>query len=129
MAASDKTKKVRNSYRLAKFLSFIVTTGPLLVYVMMGLIRGSVTISDKIVLSLTVIAAIILTLVNILMKYHLRSPLFIILLGVYCALDKLLPLILTIAIGTILDEFIFTPWKKSAKAKLVINRELDDRLG
>lgn len=39
-----------------------------------------------------------------------------------------MPLLLIVAVGTILDEFLLTPLHKHFKNKATINREIDKRL-
>lgn len=124
---SQRTVSFRNRYILFKLLSLCVTVLPLLIYVCMGFFNGQIEKAQKITLSFSCIMAIMLVFVNIIFKYKLRSPLFILLLGVYYALGNILPLIIILSVGIILDEFIFTPAYTKAKNKLTINKEIDAR--
>lgn len=90
-----------------------------------GFIEGETV--EKLTLGMTFIAAGILTVINVLFKYHIRSTIWILVLGIYFCLDSILPLICMIAVGTILDEFILTPLHKKYKNKAIINREIDRR--
>lgn len=128
MASSERTASYRRKFIFFKTLSIAVTIVPLLIYLIMGFMNGECGKADKVFLSFTCLVAIMLTLINLLFKYHLRSPLFILLLGVYKALQNVLPLIMILSVGIVLDEFIFTPAYKNAKNKLVINKEIDARL-
>lgn len=128
MEASKKTKSSKFKYILCKMISFCLTVMPLLIYIVIGLINGDVYKSEKIVLGFSCIVALILTIVNVLLKYHLRSPLFILLLGLYYAIDNILPLLLIICVGIVLDELVFTPFTKKYKQLYVINKEIDERL-
>ena len=127
MANSERTVSYRRKFILFKVLSIAVTIVPLLIYLIMGFMSGECGKADKVFLSFTCLIAIMLTLINMLYKYHLRSPMFILLLGVYKALEHVLPLIIILSVGIILDEFIFTPAYKNAKNKLTINKEIDAR--
>lgn len=124
---SQRTASFRNKYILFKLLSLCVTVLPLLVYVFIGFFNGQVEKAQKITLSFSCMMALMLVFVNIIFKYKLRSPLFILLLGVYSALRNILPLILMLSVGVILDEFIFTPAYMKAKNRLIINKEIDVR--
>ena len=62
------------------------------------------------------------------MKYHLRSPIFIMLIGIYYALNNVLTLMILVSIGIILDEFIIQPCLKKWKTQLIVNKEIDNRL-
>lgn len=123
---SNITKKYTNLYWLFRSISFLVLIVPLIVYGVKGFIEGDVT--EKLTLGMTISIAAILVALNILFKYHIRSTIWIIVLGIYFCIDNIMPLLLCIAIGTILDEFIFTPLYKSYKNKATINKEIDKRV-
>ena len=57
----------------------------------------------------------------------MRSTIWILLLGIYICLDNIMPVLLTIAIGTITDELILTPLHKKYKQLAIINSEIDKR--
>lgn len=122
---SERLKSLKNKLNLTKFLSFICTIVPLLVYVIVGFANNEIHTGSKVFLGFTLISALILTLTNILMKYHLRSPLFIILLGIYVALDNILALMIIISVGIIIDEFILQPIIKNLKVKVSVRKELE----
>lgn len=125
---SEKTKKVHLKYILFKAISIALTVMPLIVYVILGLISGDIHKGQKIFLGSTCIIALILSIINILMKHHLRSPMFLILLGLYYTIENALPLFIIVCVGVILDEFIFTPLTIKYKNKYTINKEIDERL-
>lgn len=125
---TKETKKKRNKYIFFRDLSFLFTLAPVIVYVLIGFIDGSIHRGQKIFLGFTVISSLILVIVNSIMKYHLRSPLFLLLLGTYYALENILTLIIILSIGIILDEFILSPLASKYKQEYIINKELDKRL-
>lgn len=124
---SEITRKYKRLHVLFLALSLIVITAPVVVYVILAFVNGEAT--DKFTLGTTLVIALILTCVNVIFKFHLRSIIWIIVLGIYFCIDNILPLLLMIAIGTILDEFILTPLCKKYKAKATINGEIDKRNG
>ena len=124
---SDITKKYQRLSILFQCLSILVLVGPLAYYTILGFINGEVT--EKFTLGVTFVIAAILFIVNVLFKYHIRSIIWILVLGIYFCISNILPLLLMVAIGTILDEFILTPLHKSCKNKFTINREIDKRNG
>ena len=126
--SSERTVTYKRRYILFKMLSIIVTFTPLVVYIVKGFINNECGKTNKVFLSFTILVALIITLTNILYKYHLRSPIFIIILGIYKALNNILPLIIIMSIAIVLDEFIFAPAARSAKQKLIINKEIDERI-
>ena len=123
-----QTKSMKLKYILCRTASICLTILPLVIYVILGLVNGEIRISQKVFLSFTCIMAIILTAINILFKHSLRSPLFLILLGLYYTLNNILTLMIIISIGIISDEFIFAPLSKKYKERYIINKELDKRL-
>lgn len=127
MAKSEITKKYQRLAILFQALSIIVLVAPLAYYTILGFINGETT--EKLTLGITFVIAAILFIVNVLFKYHIRSTIWILVLGIYFCIDNILPLLFMVAIGTILDEFILTPLYKSYKNKCTINREIDKRNG
>ena len=124
---SDITKKYQRLAILFQALSIIVLVAPLAYYTILGFINGETT--EKLTLGITFVIAAILFIVNVLFKYHIRSTIWILVLGIYFCIDDILPLLFMVAIGTILDEFLLTPLYKSYKNKCTINREIDKRNG
>lgn len=126
MKKSDVTKKYSRLSALFFWLSILVTLLPVLVYTGMAFYYGEVT--EKITLGITLTVAVILVVVNMVFKYHIRSSIWIIILGVYFCMDNILPLLFMVAAGTILDEFLFQPLHRSYKNKAKINKEIDKRI-
>lgn len=125
MAKSKMTKKYTTLSAIFFWLSLIVTLLPVLIGVIVGFVQGD--IHSRMILSITVVVAFLLFIVNVIFKYHIRSVLWILILGIYFCLDNMMPLLLVVAIGTIVDEFILTPLHKSFKNKKQINIEIDKR--
>lgn len=127
MAKSDITKKYQRLSILFHAFSIIVLVAPLAYYTIVGFINGETT--EKFTLGITFFTAVILLIINVLFKYHIRSTLWILVLGIYFCMDNILPLLFMVAIGTILDEFVLTPLYRSYKNKYTINKEIDKRNG
>lgn len=123
---SNITKKYNRLYWLFRSLSFLILVLPLFIYGVRGFIVGEVT--EKFTLGMTISIAMILVILNILFKYHIRSTIWIVVLGIYFCIDNIMPLLLCIAVATIVDEFVLTPLYKSYKNKTTINREIDKRI-
>lgn len=119
------TKSYKIKHRSLALLSLILTLGPILVFTVLAFINGE--IHQKLTLGCTLIIASILVALNVVMKYHIRSTLWIVVLGIYTCMDNILPLLLTIAICTIVDEFIIHPLSKKYKNLYIINKEIDKR--
>lgn len=121
------TKKYKKRAKILNILSFIVLFVPLIVYVVMAFASGDITVSKKVVLGFSLIFALVLTVINALTKFRIRSTIWIVLLGIYYCLNNILPLLLMIAVGTITDEFILSPLQKKYKRLYEINNEIDKR--
>lgn len=121
------TQKYKRLYVLFTTFSIVCTLGPLFYYIISALCSLALT-HEKVVLVGTIFIALILTILNIFFKYHIRSTLWILVLGIYVCIDKILAMLILIAIGTILDEFIFTPLKNKYKSKKNISTEIDKRI-
>lgn len=123
-----KTEQYKKAYLALFITSLALNFLPLFIYIIMGYVNVEIEESKKVVLSFTLIAAVILSVYNLLAKKHLRSVVWILLLGVYYAVQKIELLLLLMAICTIIDEFIVEPLVKKYKFKYKANREIDDRM-
>lgn len=120
------TKKYSRLSTLFLLLSITSILLPVITYTIIAFANGEV--HEKVTLGLSLIVAFLLAAINAVFKYHIRSCIWIVLLGIYYCLDKIMPLLLLVAVATILDEFVFTPAHKHFKNKAVINKEIDKRL-
>ena len=120
------TKTYKFKKNLMLILSLLCTLGPLVVFTIMGLVQGEG--KEKLCLTMTIIAAIGLAIVAVWRKIHLKSTLYILMIGLWIALDNLLPFIITIMICTMLDELIFSPLYHRWKEDYYTNKQIDKRL-
>ena len=121
------TNKYKNIYKTFKLLSWAVTILPLIVYFVIAFSKAEVV--HKLAIGSVLTIVLILTVINIVGKLQLRSPLFLLLIGIYVGLGQILtPLVIT-SCGVVLDEFILTPIYKKYKQLYIINREIDKRNG
>lgn len=125
---TETTQKYRTTYWILFAISVALNFVPLLVYVIKGYASIEVSESRKVTLTMTMMIALCLSIYNILAKKHMRSVIWILLLGVYFAVQKIELLLILMAICTIVDEFIVEPLMKRYKFKYKSNREIDSRL-
>ena len=123
---SQITKKSKTLYIVFSIISVLVMFAPLSYYFITGFMVAEV--SYKFILSMSLVMSLLLTLVSIIGKFRLRCPVFILLLGIYSVLNSIVPLLIMLAIGTILDELLLTPLTKYYKQKYTINKEIDKRM-
>lgn len=121
------TKHYRILYWSFFVLTILLQLGPLVTYGTIAYVKSDL-VSEKIALTTTIFIVAILTVVAFINKLAMRSRIWILLLGLYFALDYILTPLIIIAVCQIVDELIVTPLKKHFKTKLTINKEIDKRL-
>lgn len=125
MELSNTTKNIKTKMIICESVSLCLTFLPLLVYVIRAFVTAGVT--QKLALSILALVALVLTIINVLFKYSIRSTIWILLLGIYICLENIAPLLVIVALCTILDEFVVTPLCKKFRAEFKINKEIDKR--
>ena len=125
---STMTSKYKKLSILTFLLSAICSLCPILIYVIKAFVDKDVQEVNKYTLGIMCSVALVVTLINIVAKLHLRCIPWILLLGIYVCLKNITALLVIMAITTIIDEMILMPLHKSFKNKYAINKEIDKRL-
>ena len=125
---STMTKKYKRLSILTFLLSTICSLCPILIYVIKAFVDNDVKEVNKYTLGIMCSVALVVTLINIVAKLHLRCIPWILLLGIYVCLKDITALLVIMAITTIIDELIVMPLHISFKKKYTINKEIDKRL-
>ena len=125
---STMTEKYKRLSIITFLLSSICSICPILIYVFKAFIDEDVQEVNKYTLGIMCSLALIVTLINIVAKLHLRCIPWILLLGIYVCLRDITTLLVIMAVTTIIDELILMPLYKSFKSKYTINKEIDKRL-
>ena len=125
---STMTNKYKKLSILTFLLSAICSLCPILIYVIKAFIDKDVQEVNKYTLGIMCSVALIVTIINIVAKLHLRCIPWILLLGIYLCLKDITALLVIMAITTIVDELILMPLHKSFRNKYTINKEIDKRL-
>lgn len=129
MADSDFTKKIRRLYWLYRILDIACLAAPVFVYALIGLFSGQTLIGGRIALAFSFVIVIMMTVLNAVAKLRLRSPVWITILGLYIAMrDRLLPLVIILALTSALSDFVFHPLAKKYEARLSASRTIDSRM-
>lgn len=129
MADSKYTKICRLKLWLYRILDLLVLFAPVAIYVVIALTDEGVTTMGRVSVVGTVAIALILSLFNIIAQKRLRCPIWIVLIGLYIAIKEyLLPLIIILAVVTIIDDLILTPLITYYREKLIANKAIDERL-
>lgn len=117
-------KKLSFIYAL---LSALCLFGPITFYFIRAFAFGDA--KQKLTLGIVFTIALILFLVNIIMKSHLRSVIWVLLLGVFSVFSHYIAIVLVFAVTTFLEELIFSPLHRYYKSKTRISKEIDRRIG
>lgn len=121
------TKKYKRLFLIFLALQVSCFLIPVLVFFFIGLFNGEVSVSSKFVLGLGTTVALVIMFIGLINKHHWRTPLFVFLMVCYLALQQFIPILITFAVCTFLDEMVFTPATKHYRELYVINREIDKR--
>lgn len=124
---SKYTKATKARLWVYRILDILILICPLAITIGFAYANGQAPTHQKVALTGCIAIALILTIFNILTKRHLRSPIWIIVIGLYCAMENILPLIIVLACSTVVDEFILTPLITHYKTKLVADKAMDRR--
>ena len=124
--ASSYTKKAHSLLWLYRILDIICLFLPLIIYVIIALASGGVAAIGKVAVVGSVMVAAILVAINVIAQKRLRCPIWIVILGLYVAIQQyLLPLIVILAITSVVDDLVFTPlihkWYTKYQASVVID--------
>lgn len=128
MAMSSFTRKCLLKLWICRILDWICLGAPLIVYAIIALANGGIGVAPKLALTATLIVALILTIVNTIAQKNLKCPIWIVIIGLYIAIAKwLLPLVIILAVASILDDLVFTPLIHYYYTKTVASRTIDQR--
>jgi len=128
MAQSEFTKNCRRKLWLYRILDWICLLAPLIIYCGIGLSNGGVTVAGKVGLVSTIIIALALTGFNVIAQKRLRCPIWILLIGLYVAMKEvLLPLVIILAVTSVLDDLVFTPLISYYHSKTIASKTMDQR--
>ena len=128
MSSSKFTKKSRALLWTWRLIDWLCLFAPLIVYLIIGLVNDNVTTGGKVTLVAMLFIALILTVINVIAQKHLRCPIWILLIGIYVAMEKyLMPLVIILAITSILDDLVFTPIIHYYYTQTVASKTMDKR--
>ena len=123
---SEITDKYKKKYIICRITSALFVVLPIIIYTILGFVQG--TVRTKLVLGMCLLTTLVFVGINIIAKHRIRSTIWIMLIGLYCACSNIVPLLIIIAVTTIVDEFILEPLYKKYKNKYNINIEIDERM-
>lgn len=123
---NSPTKKYKTLSGLFGFLSWAIILIPTLIFIVIGFING--VVASKLILGLTTIAALIILMIAALQKAKLRSPFWLIMIGLSFCLGEISGILILMGSCTIVDEMVVSPLYKHYSNLYTINREIDKRM-
>lgn len=127
--SSIHTKECRVKLWFFRILDWICLFMPLIIYIGVALASNEAIVAQKVAVVSTTMVALILSVFNVISQKKLRCPIWIILIGLFVAVrDYLMPLIIILAITSVLDDLVFSPLIGYYKTKLIANKAMDERL-
>lgn len=123
---SETTKNLKRKMTIFHLASWILTFAPILIWLCVAMYKSNDI--TKTTLAISIVVAGLLSMANLLLKYSIRSTIWVLLIGIYVALRNITPLLIIIAVCTIIDEFIVHPLYKHYKERYHINKEIDKRV-
>ncbi len=128
MAASEFTKSCRRKLWLFRILDWICLAAPLIVYFVIALCNDGIKVGYKLTMVAMLFIAIVLTIFNVIAQKRLRCPIWIMLIGLFVAIREwLLPLVIILAVVSVLDDLVFTPLIHYYYTKTVASKTIDQR--
>ena len=124
---SDKTKSYKKKYMTYKILSLLLLFLPVGIFIVIAFLRGTVT--QKMSLGVGVTLSLIFTIANVIFKLAPRSGIWILIIALAVAVQKIQNVIYVTGVCVIIEECITSRLEKHYKEKFKINREIDDRIG
>lgn len=128
MASSEFTKSCRRKLWLFRILDWICLAAPLIIYFVIALCNDGIKVGYKLTMVAMLFIAVILTIINVIAQKRLRCPIWIMLIGLYIAIREwLLPLVIILAVVSVLDDLVFTPLIHYYYTKTVASKTIDQR--
>lgn len=122
------TKRVRFNLWFCRILDYIFLFAPLCVYFFIAILDDNVANMRKFALTGITALACIIVIINLFLQKKKTSFRWLIILGLYiCISDYLMPLIITLAIVSLVDDFIMTPLINHFRMELVASKTYDKR--
>jgi len=119
MINSASLKKISRLKTAFSTMDAVSSLAPVATYTGIALFDKEAVLLGILALLACVVTVVLMFIMNAIAKLKLRSPVWILILGLYLAIrEKLLPLIIILAVSTALSDFVFHPMAKKYAAKL-----------
>lgn len=122
---SNKTREYKRKYRFYQIASLLLLFLPVGIFIVIAFAKGTTT--QKMSLGLGVMLSLIFTLANVIFKLAPRSGVWILIIALCVAVQKIQNVIYVTGTCVILEEVVTSRLEKYYRDKYKINREIDDR--
>ena len=122
---SNLTRTYKRKARFYQILSILLLFGPVAVFVVIAFVKGTTT--QKMSLGMGVTLSLIFTMANVIFKLAPRSGVWILIIALCVAVQKIQNVIYVTGTCVILEEVVTSRLEKYYRDKYKINREIDDR--
>lgn len=122
---SKQTKAYKKKYRTYQILSILLLFLPVAIFIVIAFTKG--TTAQKMTLGIGVTLSVLFTVANVIFKLAPRSGVWILIMALAVAIQKIQNVIYITGVCVILEECITSKLEKHYKEKFKINREIDER--
>lgn len=122
---SNKTREYKRKYRFYQIASLLLLFLPVGIFIVIAFVKGTTT--QKMSLGLGVTLSLIFTLANVIFKLAPRSGVWILIIALCVAVQKIQNVIYVTGTCVILEEVVTSRLERYYRDKYKINREIDDR--
>lgn len=122
---SNKTREYKRKYRFYQIASLLLLFLPVGIFIVIAFVKGTTT--QKMSLGLGVMLSLIFTLANVIFKLAPRSGVWILIIALCVAVQKIQNVIYVTGTCVIIEEVVTSRLEKYYRDKYKINREIDDR--
>lgn len=122
---SNKTREYKRKHRFYQIVSLLLLFLPVGIFIVIAFAKGTTT--QKMSLGLGVMLSLIFTLANVIFKLAPRSGVWILIIALCVAVQKIQNVIYVTGTCVILEEVVTSRLEKYYRDKYKINREIDDR--
>ena len=123
---SEFTHKIKTKLFWLRFVLALVLITPIFYFFVSCLASGAES-WKKVSLVISAMVSLGFIALNLVLKFHLRSPLFLMLIGIHLIMNNVMVLLILLFASSVLDEFFLDPWIKHLKTQLIANKEIDKR--
>ena len=122
---SNLTRTYKRKARFYQIVSLLLLFLPVGIFIVVAFVKGTTT--QKMSLGLGVTLSLIFTMANVIFKLAPRSGVWILIIALCVAVQKIQNVIYVTGTCVIIEEVVTSKLEKHYKEKFKINREIDSR--